>query len=124
MPIPPNTYVFEYEMDPKDLVDFTIEGSSFDKPILEPGETIASFTLTLGAESAALGMELGSGSYLATVTNDETGVKFWSEFYSGFYEHASFTDPGVTLPLELYITTSSTPPRKYQRTVAIKVTQQ
>ena len=115
MAIPATTYIFKESMDPYDVVDYVADVSG----MLEAGEAVASFNLLVPAESALLGFELKtSGGYATTLTNSE--LRFWASINATKQTDPAFIS-GATIPVEINITTNSTPPRKKQRTLAVKV---
>lgn len=122
MPLPPNAILFDDPMDPYDRVDFllTLDGAD---GMLEAGEGVASYTLTLLAEATALGLTIGTAAYAPSQPNAQS-LRFYLEVDSGFQANAAFDGDGVTLGLELSITTDSTPARRRQRTIGVKVAQQ
>jgi phage tail tape-measure protein len=124
MALPPNASAWTQEMDPADIVDYqvTLAGTG---GLLETGETIASYTLTMSAEGAALGVTIGSvGSYAPSLINSSTGVKLWLSVGSGFQSNAAFSGTGVSVGIELTVVTNSSPARTRQRTLVVKVAQQ
>ena len=115
MPIPTTTAFFEYVMDPADEMDFAINCTT----LLDVGETISSFTVTLPAESIFLGLTLGTAVKLAARAGNI--ITIWLTISPA--EQANILYNGtVSLPIEISLVTSSN--RKKQRTVAVKVTQQ
>ena len=116
MAIPASTYIFSGVLDPSDLLDYQIDVSS----LLETGESISTFTLTVPAESVLLGLTLNTtGGYATTLASNK--IQFWVSIDPSKQGNAAFNSVAV-LPLELSIVTNSTPARKKQRTVAIQVT--
>lgn len=122
MPIPINAFKFTDPMDPKDNIDFLLSLSGVGG-ILEAGETIASYTLALRPESTALGLTIGTGSY-APSNPTASQILFWLSVDPTFQANTSYDGAGVILGVEVTITTTSTPARVRQRTVAIQVAQQ
>lgn len=118
MPIPKNTLVFEETMDPSDLIDFVIDCA----PLLESGEDVASYALTLPAESLLLGLTLETTNpYQTELVNKK--LRFWTSIALDKRANTIFDNDGTVLPIEVSITTNSIPPRRRQRTVGIKVVQ-
>jgi hypothetical protein len=117
MAVPAEAKVFAEALDPADIVDFEIDLS----PLLEGAETIATHTETIPPESALLGLEFKTtGGYATSLTGNI--LRIWLGIADAQQSNAAFAT-GVTLPIELTITTNSTPARKKQRTVAVKVIQ-
>lgn len=117
MAVPAEAKVFTEALDPADIVDFSVDLN----PLLEGGETIVSHTETVPTESAVLGLQIKTtGGYATTLS---AGIlKFWLGVLLAEQNNTAFVD-GVTLPIEITITTNSTPARVKQRTVAVKVIQ-
>ena len=117
MAVPADAKVFEEPMDPTDIVDYEIDLG----PLLETGEVVATHTETVPTESVLLGLEIKTtGGYITTLTGNI--LKIWLGVLLAEQANSAFVD-GVTLPIEITITTNSTPLRKKQRTVAVKVIQ-
>lgn len=117
MAVPAEAKVFTETMDPTDIVDFEIDIA----PILETGEGVTTHTEAIPTESALLGLQIKTtGGYATSLTG--TILRIWLGISSAEQANAAFVD-GVTLPIEITITTNSTPPRVKQRTVAVTVIQ-
>ena len=97
-------------MDASDNVDFEVDCS----PVLEEGETITSYTLTIPAESALFGLELGTGIKEDAI--NENIIQFWLSL-----NNPSLVTDLITLPIQITLNTSNQ--RTRQRTVAVKVDQ-
>lgn len=119
MPIPSTAFVWGYAMDPSDVVDFTFDVAG----LLEAGEAVASYTLTLGAESVALGLVIGTGPY-APVLVSGTEYRIWLSVNSTFQSNVAFDGAGSSLPIVLQVITDSAPARTRERTLVVKVAQQ
>lgn len=117
MAIPSNAVVWPEVMDPYDVLDYTVDVSD----LLEAGENVASFTVTPLAESALVGLTLGTSSYATSIAGNV--IRIWLSIASGQQDNAAFNGTGATLPIEISVTTTSTPPRKKQRTAVVKVAQ-
>lgn len=128
MAVPPNAITFKdadeniIEHDPYDRVEYllNLDGTT---GILETGEGVASYTVAVTAEAAALGLTIGTGDW-APSQPTATQIQFWIEVDSGFQSNAAYDDAGVDLGVEVSVTTNSTPARRRQRTCAIRVAQQ
>lgn len=127
MPLPALATKFAQSMDPKDLVDYQIDLAA---KILETGEAVSSYTLTVLAEAAALGFTIAQGvadlsnaAYAPSLVNTNTGLLFWVYVNPTYVTDPAY-DAGVTAGLELTVTTNSTPPRRRQRSFGIQVVQQ
>jgi hypothetical protein len=117
MAIPTTALVWAEPMDPYDVVDYSIDCSA----LLDASESIASYTIVPSSESVLLGLQTGTGEY----ANSRTGkvITTWFSIESSKQDSIAFSGPGATLPAEISITTTSTPPRKRQRTCVVKVLQ-
>lgn len=106
----PKAKIWEESMDPSDEVNFEVDLS----PQLIEGESVATFTLDLPAESLLYGLTLGTTTREAFLTGDILTI--WLTLTE---------DPIdlVTLPIEITFVTDSVPSRTKQRTVAVKVEQ-
>lgn len=121
MAIPLNTTLFPgVQQDPRDRVDYLVDCS---KGLLENAETIASYTITLRPEAAALGMMISSAPYAPSMPSSST-IKFWIEFDPTYQSNVAFDGAGQTLGVEIEIVTNNVPARRRQRTVGIQVAQQ
>ena len=120
MAIPADAARFTRALDPHEELDFLAPC----EPLLETGETIASYTLSVTAEGALLGLTIMSGAGRDHgLTNGNTAVKFWLTIDALEKDDVAF-DAGAALPLLLTFETSSTPSRTRQRTMLITVRQQ
>ena len=112
-------------MDPADVVDYELglgpDGG--DDALLEEGEQVADWTLTLSAEAVALGLEVGTGDY-APSQPTPTSFRFWFSVDALLQDDAAFDGAGASLAMELTIETDSTPARTRQRTLVLQVAQQ
>lgn len=115
MAIPTTTTVWPESMDPYDIVDYTVDVTN----LLESGEGVAGYTLALPAESVLLGLSLGADEYTSTISNNV--IRMWLSTTKP--NDAAFDGTGAILPIELTVTTTANPPRKKQRTLAVKVIQ-
>jgi hypothetical protein len=119
MPAPARAVAFDEAVDPKDELDHIIPCS----PILEDGEEIASYTLTLLAEAVALGLTIMSGSGRDhALAESNQSIKLWLTIDSGSQADPAFDDI-VNLPIEVTIVTNSSPARKRQFTALLPVVQ-
>ncbi len=116
MPASPSTW--QRVLDPADVADFVIQ---LGNGLLEPGEAFTSYTLALSAEAVALGLEVGTGAY-APASDGQT-ISVWFSIAAAFQGNAAYEASGVTLLMELTLNTNSTPARRWQRTLGLKVQQ-
>lgn len=130
MPLPPTAEVVAAPMDPADIADFEIkitqEGDVLptgEWPFLEAGEEIESYTLMTTAEAVAAGLSIKvDGDYGTTLVGHN--LTFWLEVDPGFQGHAMFNGAGQTFGIELLALTTSSPQRRKQRTIGVKVANQ
>lgn len=122
MAIPPNAKVWSRTLDPTDLGDYVASLTGGTIPLLQDGETFETYTLELLGESAALGLTIGTGDY-ATTEDGET-LTIWLSIAEGLRGDAAFAGEGASLPMELTVETDSAPPRRWQRTLVVKVAHQ
>lgn len=115
MAVPSDAKIFAESIDPYDIVDYEIDLA----PLLEVGEDVASHTLTIPTESALLGLEIKTTGGYTTNLNANI-LRFWLGINAIEQGNAAFVN-GVILPIEVSITTNSTPLRRKKRTVALKV---
>ena len=114
--MPISTKVWEEIMDPYDIVDYKIDLST----LLATGEEIASYSINIPAESQLYGLTLGTGTRAPSL--NLMNLTLWLQVDSAFQSDPKFIK-GLTLPIEVTIVTNSTPSRRKQRTVAVKVLQ-
>lgn len=117
MPLPNGTRIWEDEIDPRDIADFFVDCT----PFLAVAENVDTYTLTVLSESVLAGLELGTGLYAHTIVNNI--IYLWLMVNLTEQEDIIFNGAGVTLPIALEFTTTSVPPRRKQKTLAIKVAQ-
>lgn len=117
-------------LNPEDQVDYTID---LVGRLLEVGETVQSYTLTLSAASIAAGLLIGSGAYataLGSVTNGiftagaGTVLRIWFSVDPTHQADTDFAGTGVWLDMQLKVITTNTPPRTRERTLLLRVCQQ
>jgi hypothetical protein len=124
MALPPNARAWSPEMDPADIVDYEVTLAG-DNGLLETGEQVSTYTLTMSAEGAALGVTISMVSgYEPSLINSNTGIKMWFYVDPAFLTNAAFSGTGVSVGIELTVNTSSVPSRRRQRTLVLKVAQQ
>lgn len=127
MTIPLNATQFRQQMDPADIVDYVADAYDTSDPaktpLLEAGESIVSYTLSMSAEGAALGVTIESVAPRApALINSNKGIKFWLSVTAGFQTNAAFDGAGTLIPVLVTIDTDMS--RRRQRTVVVQVAQQ
>ena len=129
MATPPTAFTWPQAMDPADLIDFeadltgnTVPLSASEEPLLNTGEDVASFTLSMSPEGTALGLTISAQlGYAPTLDNGV--IRLWLYVEEALRENAAFAGAGVSIPITLTVTTNSTPARRRQRTLVVKVAQ-
>lgn len=109
-------------MDPSDIADFEVDLSGIDG-LLVGAENVYTFSLALSAEAVALGLEIGTGPRAPITINSSTGIYLWLQVNASFISDPAFSGEGVELAIELTIDTNSSPSRRRQRTLVIRVAQ-
>lgn len=122
MAIPPNAKTWGRTLDPTDLGDYVASLIGGTIPLLQAGETFETYTLTLMAEAVALGLTIGTGDYVTT--EDGETLTIWLSIDEELRDDPAFDGEGTTLPMELTVETDSSPPRRWQRTLGVKVAHQ
>jgi hypothetical protein len=117
MAVPSGAKIFEEPLDPYDVVDFQVDLN----PLLETGESITAYTISVPTESSLLGLEVKTTDGYTTSLSSNI-VQFWLGILLAEQANAAF-NTSATLPIEISITTNSVPARKKQRTVAVVVKQ-
>jgi len=118
MAVPTSATKFKTPMDPAEILDFQIQLRSDADPLLEDGESIATYTLTLYPEAVALGLNVKSGGGYDPVEDGET-ITVWFDFDVGSQTDVAFDGNGSTLAMELTVITDNVPARKRQRTLTL-----
>jgi hypothetical protein len=91
--------------------------------ILQTGESVASFTVALTAEAIAAGLQINTTSGYSTLLVGNV-ITFWVSVISGSQSSAVFIGAGLTIGIEITVTTNANPARVKQRTVVVTVAQQ
>lgn len=116
---------WEGELDPSEVLDFEMDFAGGTDPVLEAGETIASFTLALTAEAALYGLQIKSGGgYDPALSGGDTLIIVWLDVDPLEAGNAAFDEDGIKLGVVATIVTDSTPARTRQRTFNVTVKQQ
>jgi hypothetical protein len=105
-------------MDPSDQVDYAAQFGD----LLTGAEKIANATVVLLAEAAALGLTILQDSTHGPWIADDRAIEMWFQINSALQDDAAFVN-GALLPVEITINTDAVPPRRFQRTVAVRVVQ-
>jgi hypothetical protein len=122
---PLNAKAFVAQADPADVLDWqiTLSQGSTGLETLQPGESVASFTVALTAEAIAAGLQINTTSGYATLLVGNV-ITFWLSVTSGVQASTVFSGAGLAVGVEITITTNANPARVKQRTVVVTVAQQ
>jgi hypothetical protein len=123
MAVPPNAKTWGRTLDPTDLGDYVASLVGGTIPLLQDGETFETYTLVPSAEAVALGLTIGDADGYEPVADGET-LTIWLSIDEALRGDAAFDGEGVSLPLELTVETDSSPPRRWQRTLVVRVAHQ
>lgn len=116
MAIPPTAIRLGRTLDPSDIKDVVLNCA----PYLQPGETIASYTLDLSTSAIAAGMEfLTGGGRDPQLINGNTAIRIWPAIDPAEALNPMFEGAGVALDAEITVVTDATPPRTDQQTFLI-----
>jgi hypothetical protein len=117
--IPTTTFIWPEAMDPYDVLDYAIDCTG----LLQTDETILTYSVNLRSEATLLGLQiLTNPPYALSLTGNI--ITIWLAINLSDQDNQAFRTTGALLPLEVNITTSLSPARKRQRTVAVRVKQQ
>lgn len=116
MPIPSGAIAWAQPLDPSDRADYVVQL----RGLLTGDEIIATASATLLPEAVALGLSIIEDAQHGPAIADETNLEMWFEVDEDFRENAAFRG-GADLPVEITVTTNATPPRRFQRTMVLRV---
>ena len=116
MAIPTTAIVWAESMDPYDVLDYEADVTN-----LLDGSEVASFSVAPTAESLLAGLKVGTAEYAPLLSSKI--IRVWFSINNANQGDPLFDGTGATLPVEISVTTNSTPPRKRQRTFVLKVAQ-
>ena len=118
MPIPASAKKFDDTMDPSDKVDYLVDLT----PLLADGEEFTSIDLAVMAESVLLGFKIETDAPYAPSEPTPGQILIWAGVETGDQADSGWAG-GVFCGIEFTGVTDSSPPRTFQRTVAIQVIQ-
>jgi len=126
MALPPNALLQPQPLDPQNLDDYEVEllATGSGTSLLDPGESVASFTVGLTVEAIDAGLRLKATGGYQTVLLGGNIVRFWVDVDPLTRDDARFNSPGVLVGVEITVTTSNNPPRVRQRTTTIRIVNQ
>jgi len=123
MSIPPLAAVWDQPMDPTDLIDYVAHFGG-TAPLLEEGETIASFIVAMMPEAVLLGVEVNDDpGRQPTIINAGKSIQLWFSVDPLEQEASDFAGAGANVGVVFTLTTSSSPFRRRQRTFRLTVAQ-
>ena len=106
-------------MDPAEVLDFVFDLGG----VLETGEAIEDFVLTMSPEAAALGVAIDDGARAPLRIEDNRAVQLWFSVATAMQGDAAFAGDGIAVGIELRATTTASPPRVRERTFALTLRQ-
>lgn len=107
---------WDVPLNPGDKDDYTIDLMG---RLLETGEGVSTWSLTLSATSIAAGLVLGSGAYATSLTG--TVLRIWFSIDPAHVADAAFDGLGTWLDMQVQVTTNNTPARIRNRTLLLRV---
>lgn len=119
----PNALKWGRTLDPSNMTPYVAHFRHATKPLLEPLEKIASFSVTLSENALLQGLILGTDEYAPTLYNNGSGVKIWLGVDAAKRNNVLFTCDGIWLPVTFKVTTDLNPPNIYEATCAVRVVQ-
>lgn len=114
---------FAEVMDPHEILEWVIPCG----PLLEAGEEIDTFDLTLYAEAIALGLTIldsGDGYPDPVLSNGNQDVTVWFEIATAYENNVAFDGTGTALAMNIHLVTNSSPARERDRDIVLTVAQQ
>jgi hypothetical protein len=118
MAIPTEASMWAQPMDPADRVDFIVQFGD----LLTGGEVIETATVTVLPEAAALGLTIITDAAHGPSILNDTNIEIWFEIDDALQSDPAF-NPGASLPVQITVDTDATPPRRFQRTMVVRVVQ-
>lgn len=118
MAIPKNATAWPSPMDPADYKDYVAEWGA----VLQEGETISTFDVTMSAEGIALGVSIDAVTHPPAKVDDDKNIVMWPMVDPLNQGDAEWDGDGTQVAIEITITTSMG--RDYQKTWVLTVQQQ
>lgn len=118
-------------MDPAERVEYIASFTGGDEPVLRAGETIASYSLAVSAEGAALGLTIeNAGEYVSRLVDVVDGeaapgssaILIWLSVAPEMQSNEVFVG-GAKVGVIATIETTATPPRRRERTWLVELRQ-
>ena len=124
MALPPNAVRWPDPMDPSDLIDYRADFRG-PKPLLEPNERVANYTVTLTEEAVALGIIISQApGYAPRLVNDLSACDLYFEVDPAERENPAFAGAGIEVGVVFTVWTDDNRERRRQRTWILGVAQQ
>lgn len=119
VPLGAGTWAQPY--DPGDHAPYAIDFT----PLLDQGEEIAKIeAVKVSATAALLGIAVDTAAgYRPIIDVEGKKIQLWIVVDEAYWEAASFAAAGVQLAIAVRVTTTATPPKRYERTAVLTVRQ-
>ena len=120
--IPLGAVEWEQPFDPADHAPYAFDWSS----LLDAGERVEDIlAIRVSSSAAALGIMVDQTGAFAPIIDSAAGlqVQLWFVVAEEMQEVATFVGAGVKIPVTMKIETSSTPPKRFERTNVLEVRQ-
>ena len=116
MPLPKDAAKFAEPLDPSDVLPFLVDLTT----MLPPGQGVSAITVEPSLESAALGLQVGTGA-MAPSQPQPVEVVFWPLVTDNKKTSNSWQNDGTDVALEITVVTDANPPQTLQRSVILTV---
>jgi len=113
------SFVAAQSIDPSDMLDYMIDLSA----MLTEGEQFSTLSLVILPSAVAQGFTVLSTPPYHPEEIDNSHVRIWVTIDGASRSLPAWSGQGTNCSFELTATTNSTPPRVFQRTASIRVTQ-
>lgn len=125
---PATAKAFAQALDPSDVIDFYVVLSQGQPDAAVPtvlllGEGVENYSLTLTPEAVAVGLRIVERAGYEDKL-DGNVLTLWLEVDPAMQTSPVFNGTGVTVPIEILIETTATPPRTKQRSFLVRISNQ
>ena len=107
-------------IDPYNALDYVLDMSE----LLENGEQFAVATLEVMPAASLLGFTIDQAGQYGVEQIDDSHILIWPRIAEPDHANAAWAGQGSSCSFEISMTTDSVPPRKWQKTAAVRVAQQ
>jgi hypothetical protein len=107
-------------IDPYNVLDYVLDLSE----LLENDEQFASATLEVLPSASLRGFAIDQGGQYGVVELDNSHILIWPRIDAARQADAIWSGQGASCSFEISMTTTSVPPRKWQKTAVVTVAQQ